>query len=444
VPAAESNHRFTFLAEGLMSATASIAHEPTLPAAARRADPWIVTTLLSLETLFVLFLMAGRYKADPRFAWITEWTSLDITALTFGASGLAALLVILRRGYRLPAAAPAVLFGAGALFGYAVLSMAWTPGAVYAQSKALHVGVLTSGTLVICAGVIASRRYRVARLLFLLVLFCVWLSIESVLSYQAAGDGRSVTALGGEYLGLGRMIGAAALVALGYGLFFAQPGIARAGSLALFVAFCGVLLILGGRMPLLATAAGALVPLVIMLVLHPHYTRRLARWTYWLLLVVAGIVLVYLFASPNAPQTLRRMTLLVDGSLGSSAQGRLECYEAAVRLWWERPLLGHGLGAWPLLYLQSDVRAYPHNLVLELLVELGLCGLVLFGTVMVAAMRSLGSLRRIAADPLRMTILMMLIGALGNAMVSGDLSDNRFLFGVLGLACLPRQGRKSP
>ena len=90
-----------------MSATASIVHEPTLPAA-RRADPWIVTTLLSLEALFVLFLMAGRYKADPRFAWVAEWTSLDVTALTFGATGLAALLVVLRRGYRLPAAAPAV------------------------------------------------------------------------------------------------------------------------------------------------------------------------------------------------------------------------------------------------------------------------------------------------------------------------------------------------
>ncbi len=426
-----------------MSATASVAHEPTLPAA-RRVDPWIVTTLLSLETLFVLFLMAGRYKADPRFAWVTEWTSLDITALMFGASGLAAGMVVLGRRYRLPAAAPAVLVSAGALFGYAMLSLVWTPGVVYAQSKALHVGVLTAGTLTVCAAVVASRRYRVARLLLLLVLFCVWLSIESVVSYQAAGNERSVTALGGNYLGLGRMIGAAALVALSYGLFFAPAGIARAVSLGLFAIFCGVLLILGGRMPLLATAAGALVPLVITLVLHPHYTRRWARWTYWFVLVVAVVGLVYLFASPEAPQTLRRMTLLLDGSLGSSAQGRVECYEAAVRLWWERPVLGHGLGSWPVLYLHSDVRAYPHNLVLELLVELGLCGLLLFGILMVAAWRSLGSLRQIAADPLRITILMLLVGALFNAMVSGDLNDNRFLFAVLGLACLPRRGRKQP
>ncbi|HBO44053.1 MAG TPA: hypothetical protein DD670_08990 [Planctomycetaceae bacterium] len=426
-----------------MSASVALQHE-TSPATLRRADPWLVAALLSFETLFVLFLMAGRYKADPRLQSLTESISIDITALLFGACVVGMIAVILGRKYRLSVAAPAVLASAGAFFGYAVLSLLWTPGGTYAQSKALHVGGLTAGTLAFCAVVIASRRYRVERLFAVFVAFCVWLSLESVLYQQATGSDQSVMALGGNYLGLGRMIGAAALVALSHGLFVARPGLPRTVSITLAVAFGAVLLILGGRMPLLATAAGALAPLVIAVNLHPRDTRRWARWTYGLLLVGALGGAAYLFAASEAPRTLQRLMVLSDAALDSSVQGRFEHYESAVEFWWERPVFGHGIGAWPMLLLRDEVRAYPHNLVLEVLVELGLLGLLLLAALAVCACRSLGSLKQIAADPLRMTILMLLVNALCNALVSGDLADNRFLFAILGLACLPRCRKDKP
>jgi O-antigen ligase len=426
-----------------MSTTPAVQHDHVV-IDARRADPRFVAALLSFEMLFMLFLMAGRYKADPRFQWITEWTSIDLTALLFGGCGLAATVIILGKKHRLSAASPAFLLAAAAFFGYVVLSVLWTPGGAYARSKLLHVGVLTAGTLASCTVIVASRRYRVERLFVVFAGFCVWLAVESMLAHFRTGSGRSVMALGGNYLGLGRMIGAAALMTLSYALFLARPGLPRVGGLVLTVGFCVVLLVLGGRMPLLATAAGALVPLVFVLGLDPRYTREWSRWVYGGLLILAAVFVVYLFVSSETPQTLRRMSALMDGDLDSSAYGRLESYESAVHFWWEQPVFGHGIGAWPILHLRNDVRAYPHNLVLEVLVEFGLAGLLLLGAMMACAWRSLGTLREIVADPLRITIVMLLVNALCNAMVSGDLSDNRFLFGVLGLACLPRMRRDEP
>ncbi|NLP19879.1 MAG: hypothetical protein GX378_03830, partial [Bacteroidales bacterium] len=41
-------------------------------------------------------------------------------------------------------------------------------------------------------------------------------------------------------------------------------------------------------------------------------------------------------------------------------------------------IYGFGVGSFGILYLQKDFRAYPHNIFLEIWVELGLIGLILF------------------------------------------------------------------
>ncbi len=403
----------------------------------RRSTRLSLATFCSFEAMFLLFLMAGRYKGDPRFQWIAERFSLDLTAMFLAVSGAAGLVVLFGRGYRLPRGAGSFITAAAALFGYMMLALMWTPGDAYAHVKALHIGVLTTWTVVATGLVIASERRRVERFLLLLVLFAAWLSIESLMVHSQSGDGTSVAALGGNYLGLGRVIGPAALIALGYGLFMARSTFTRAASFAAVGLFMFVLLILGGRMPLLATAAGGMVPLVLAARSASINRHRRAMWAYVVLLVGAATTIVYIGCCEQAPQTLRRMAGLFQADWGTSSFSRWQYYHAAFDYWWQRPLIGHGLGAWPVLHFQGDFRAYPHNLVLETLVEFGLCGLGLLAWLFLAAGRGLGSLARVGADPLRMIVLMVAVNALANAMVSGDISDNRFLFGALGLMLLP-------
>lgn len=412
------------------------------PPATRLSTHVSLATVCSFEAFFLLFLMAGRYKGDPRFQWIAERFSLDLTLMFLLLSGVAGLVVLFGRGYRLPRGAAAFTMAGAALFGYMTLALLWTPGDLYAHTKSLHIGILTTWTAAAAALIIASRRQRVERFLILFVLFAAWLAVESVLAHRQSGGG-SVAALGGHYLGLGRMIGPAALIALGYGLFMARDPLGRTAAFATAAAFVFVLLILGGRMPLLATIAGGLVPLCLATraAAARHFTspKRQARamWTYAALLVAAAAVIVYLGCSEHAPQTLRRMAGLLHADWGQSSYSRLQYYPAAIEYWWQRPLLGHGMGAWPLLHFQGDFRAYPHNLILEILVEFGLCGLGLFVWLLIAAGRGLGPVARIASDPLRVIVLMVAVGAMANAMVSGDIPDNRFLFAALGLMLLP-------
>ena len=390
----------------------------------------------SFEAFFLLFLMAGRYKGDPRFQWIAERFSLDLTLLFLLLSGVVGLVVMFGRGYRLPRGAAAFTMAGAALFGYMILALLWTPGDLYAHTKSLHIGILTTWTMVAAALIIASKRRRVERFLMLFVLFAAWLAVESALAHRQSGGG-SVAALGGHYLGLGRMIGPAALIALGYGLFMTRDPLGRTAAFATAAAFVFVLLILGGRMPLLATIAGGLVPLCLATRAAASKRQARAMWTYVALLAAATAVIVYLGCSEHAPQTLRRMAGLLQADWGQSSYVRSQYYQAAVEYWWQRPLLGHGMGAWPLLHFQGDFRAYPHNLILEILVEFGLCGLVLFAGLLIAAGRGLGPVARIASDPLRVIVLMVAVNAMANAMVSGDIPDNRFLFASLGLMLLP-------
>jgi O-antigen ligase len=66
------------------------------------------------------------------------------------------------------------------------------------------------------------------------------------------------------------------------------------------------------------------------------------------------------------------------------------------------------------------------------LVEFGLIGLGLFAVLVLVAARRV-DLRRLRDDPALMCAVMLCVNTFVNAMSSGDISDNRNLFAMLGL-----------
>jgi hypothetical protein len=79
------------------------------------------------------------------------------------------------------------------------------------------------------------------------------------------------------------------------------------------------------------------------------------------------------------------------------------------------------------------VQVYPHNISVEVLVELGLVGLLLLWLIIAHCLRCLGPLRSIRGDPVRIFLLAMFVAQFIIAHVSGDLHENRGLFVMLGL-----------
>ncbi|MBC7344231.1 MAG: O-antigen ligase family protein [Clostridia bacterium] len=121
---------------------------------------------------------------------------------------------------------------------------------------------------------------------------------------------------------------------------------------------------------------------------------------------------------------------------GTSVMTRLSLYRAAIELWANSPIWGNGTGQFGIAVAGEDIRLYPHNIVLELGAEVGLIGVLVFATMILVAfakplitLRAQKGLAKIATRYL----LVACCFALMNALLSGDVNDNRILFTWIAL-----------
>jgi O-antigen ligase len=401
----------------------------------------VVSGIFSFECLLVLFLFAGLYKSDPRL----QWLPIDLTALFGGLSIIVGGYILVRRRLRVPARSLRLVLLMGIFSTYCAASLLWTPGRIYAIQKTLYIALLTLWLLAACTLVIAPDPRRIKRFLLLIIVFGAWVAFESTRAYLIRSTSNRMTSnmLGVQYLGLGRVLGLTILIMLAYRLYFTHNRFLKLGANVVLIYCYGLLLILGGRGPFLAAIIGSLVPLAAAIRSGslPHRRLVLRRHALPLIgLVVVGIAAtIYLLSTNSVPATFARLlTLFQEPGGGTSASVRMHLFSEATRLWSQAPLLGQGIGSFSLLTLGEDIRLYPHNLFLEVMAELGIIGLVMMGAMLRFAWRSLGPWHVIRDDPWRILILMLFMSTFFNAMISGDIADNRVLFGILGLMISPR------
>jgi O-antigen ligase len=402
-----------------------------------------IRALLSFEAAFVLFLFAGVFKADPRFAWVP----VDLTALFMGVSMGAGGWVVARRGLRVPWAGARTVLLFAVFAAYMGSSLLWSPGPAYGSVKALYTATLVLWALAGAALVVATDETRVRRFLGLLSVFAGWIAVESALALRSAGLAGNLSALGGLYLGLGRALGAGAVVLLAFAVLREGTWPRRAASLLAALALVLVMLLVGGRGPLLGVVLAAGVLAALGWRYSAGHLLLIRRGSVWLVVGLAGAITalaMLVLQGSTAVAAVRRLGALLDSGAGSSTAERLHYYVSAIDLWTGSPLLGRGVGSWPALTYRLDVRGYPHNLVLETLAELGLAGLGLLLAVGISAIAPfrLGPPGRRGFLPVVLLMLLTYVGL--NAMVSGDLPDNRFLFTVLGLMTVTTAASSQP
>ena len=385
--------------------------------------------IFSFETIFVLYLFAGRYKGDPRFSWIP----FDITLLFFILSVTSGIILLGRRRIPIRKDVSGLILAGTTFFCYCIASLLWSPGEVYAIQKAVYTGLLTFWPFLACALIIGQDRVRMIRFFVILCFFSLWLALEAYFSYLSTNGVGSIYALGGNYLGLGRTIGLGALLLLAFALFSRWPKGIRGVSLGLFLVLCYLMLLMGGRGPALAVVAGALAPVFTAFSFKDRISIKKYFFVIFFLFLAGLIYLVHLLNLGELPATIRRMMLLGQEGMGVSAGERMVFYHNAFELWLKAPIFGHGIGSWPIINGEPDARSYPHNIILEVLVEFGVSGFGLFLYFLRKALRQFRGMAGIRICPFRQTIFMLLVNAFLNAMVSGDIPDNRILFGILGL-----------
>ena len=140
-----------------------------------------------------------------------------------------------------------------------------------------------------------------------------------------------------------------------------------------------------GRQVAIGWVVAALVPIV----LQMGWRRGVGAV---IVLLGAGVLVVM-----TEPALRARLLETIDGGLGD----RKPLITFGTWLWWQRPWIGHGPGTFGELYMQAALSdwswhgvtlarvgmPWPHNLLIEVLDDLGLVGLAAFTLVTGAAMR---------------------------------------------------------
>ena len=385
----------------------------------------VLTSVFSFELLFTLYLLAGRFKGDPRFAWFP----VDITFFFFLLSLLSGLIILIKKKLKITSHQLLGMMLYLLFAGWVLTTLSWAPPSSYAWDKALRIFALVSWAYVGSAWIIATDYRRTHRFFTSLVGFALWFSVEALLAYLGLTSlgGGAPEIMGGNYLGIGRVVGLGfGVLAVSFLLTSQTNRLIKVTQVSLMVFFVLVLLVIGGRGPLLATAIAFAITFLLM--------RRVRSVLYVVVLVAVTILASLQVQAFLQLSTLHRLAVLLEEpSGGTSAEGRLMRVGAALRQIQDSPLIGQGLGSFFYYYGEPGLlRDYPHNIVLEILAEAGIVGLFLFLINVLYAFSRI-PWKKIGKHQLWLTTLFALLNTTLNAMASGDIPDNRLLFVALGL-----------
>ena len=389
--------------------------------------------VFSFETLFVLFLFAGRYKEDPRLSWVP----LDLTVLFFALSVAAGIYVLVAHyRCRVSGRSSRLVLTMAILLSWVFTTLLWTPGVEYAGKKTLYLFTLVTWALLSPSLIIGRDVERSRRFYTIVVAFSAWTLSESVLMFfQQEGVG-FLYVFGANYLALGTTLGWGAILVIVQLLYGTRSFVGVAVSVLYVVLSLLMMLAGGGRGALFSFTATLLIVGCLFLMgairgpLKRLVRRKITILSAFMILLALSVILVF---DLSRLQTVGRiLVLFTDQTGGRSAAVRLENYSTAWRLWQTRPFLGHGIGSYPLLSLGRDIRLYPHNIFLELLVETGIVGLAGFVALFFSCFRSFVMLFR-RGDAFVVAAFCTVVFFLMSSQLSGDITDNRYLFMSLGL-----------
>ena len=365
------------------------------PDEARRTVAFVCYGLAAL-------VVAGYYKGIPALAPLPDLTAV---AALLTATGVAVYLLsqfgtVSRRGVHL-------FLVAGLLTAHAPFLADWDSS--YGRSKLLGLYALTLFAILVAGAIITTRirRSMMARALFFISFAAtVPLAISLVLDPQELGR---IAYAGGNPIPIGRLSGYALLYGL-VSLLLSR----RLAWLAVVVPSALVLAGSGSRAPVLAVVLAATVALYGR---ASNKSRGIRRATAVVVLLAVAISASYAFAP-----TLSRDRLQ---SVGRSGELRTSFAQRSLDLAAAHPL-GIGWGDFA-SKSGSDQAEYPHNIVLELVVEAGWFAGIAFVALLFTAFRR--SWRSRLSEPLLLaSVLFWFVNSLFSADINGNRAALAWLF----------------
>jgi O-antigen ligase len=263
---------------------------------------------------------------------------------------------------------------------------------------------------------------------------------------------------GGRYTGVAKIIALGCISIIAIIVFVIKYKALIALSSALVILYMQALLFIGSRQ-ILGAVGIALIVFAVTGVWKVRGIRisidRSVKRALLIMLLVSLYISVVTMAGFET-QTLKRFSAIFDYSEMSRSNGegvngdteessghrfmplnlgiRGEFYINSIRFWSANPVFGNGIGSWPIMQGMGDITYYPHNIVLEILAELGIVGLILFFAIGIYAVFISQPVSTLHTIDVRRTILAILAFALFISMLSMDIKDNRLLWAFTALS----------
>lgn len=391
---------------------------------------------IGTELVIILLVFPGLYLDSNRFGELSTVIGVKLNYILI-AIGVIILSIKLYRRKVTVSTEFVYILGTYALFmSLVMISLFWSLGGSYSKFKLLRLITLIPLLLVLTGFISAGSSRRTSRFIHMLYVFSIWVGVEGFWSlifletsvYGSLGSTNRIP--------VARLSGLAVLISIMY--YFQSKKLYSKMFHVVAGCVCSyTLLMSGSRAPLLGLMGAMTIFAILMYYqkfgvrISPVYKQKPKFWILSPILPLAIIIPLSTTDIIESVYTLDRLTFIWTGYSDGSLSQRVEFYRKSVEFWILNPLLGNGVGSFSTLIGAPDNRMYPHNIFLELLVEFGVLGFVLFTIILLIGVRGLlqGSLRY---KDLNYTIIFVVFCYLfANATVTGDILHNKFLLIIL-------------
>ncbi|MGC2425213.1 MAG: O-antigen ligase family protein [Nitrospirota bacterium] len=382
------------------------------------------------EILLALFINAGQFKDDPHLHFPVDLTVflgiLMLISILWGIKQGRIKLTIPPMKMYLPFLAICLL---------SALSLMYTNALGEGTNKLFRFAII-AGLIFFGSFYLLGDKRRLRNFMIVFIMFALVIVVDVFQQGPQTGDDVVKLSLTSNYLMTGAIMVQAFMMVFLYFFMIDKSFVRRCVYLMVISpATLYVLMLSGGRGPFLALI---LTLVLILVIAGPSSCKRRIRFWVIALLVVSGIYLMYDY------ETFTRMTsrmMVLDEGGDRSAMDRVYMIKACLKAMGTMPYFftGLGIGGFTLYYHGLDTLGgmyqYPHNILLELGVEIGIFGLIA-GVLLFywSFERAYSLVKRSIGDNYYMavTIFSLFLFMLFNALKSGDINDHKLLYALIG------------
>jgi len=298
----------------------------------------------------------------------------------------------------------------------------------------------TFGFIAFLAPIIFGQRLNDFKfIIWILIIVGIILAIGTIIAPHSAVIREDAAIRGGfleaSPLSTANKMASASVIAFVFAILVNTSGLLRIFCLVLIPIMIIGIIITGSRGPFMGLVFTSLVAIIIC-------RRNISKiWLPWITMVLVCAVAIAFIRMPG--EVTSRIANIWQGEYGfqETTRSRTDLFLWTTSRVLQHPVFGYGTGAFAVDRGGDDKRDYPHNFFLELMYEQGIIGLLLgIAFVWIIFKRWRQAAKQVQLYELDISLFQMVhipgllfIYAFTQAMKSGDITDNRFMFFCAGL-----------